>query len=129
MPTFLRPKRGRFSCDTPTFVRWALLPYGQWVVAETGRTVLFNRDYCPIWQRLMGQEPEPADPGEWIKGPATQIWFYRDKHPEKVKRARAIEVLRAWDLPVPDKSAAEPYRLRYDRYGNYVMVATGEVVA
>ena len=92
------------------------MPYGRWT-AEDGREILFNRDYSPIWQRLPGQAPEPADPKEWVKGILTQDWFYSDKHREPAKRNRAKAALIAWGLPVPTNADAKPYRLRQDRWG------------
>jgi hypothetical protein len=55
--------------------RWLTLPYGLWVDA-TGREVLFNRAYQPIWQRVDGAVLA-ADSSEWIAW-KSQRWFYKD---------------------------------------------------
>lgn len=69
-------------------------PYGVWTCAD-GREVLFNRFYEPIWQRLPGEDPKPADPHErvkWVK----QDYFYDDGSRDLERRARAA--LRSWGL-------------------------------
>jgi hypothetical protein len=45
----------------------AELPYGFWKDA-TGRIVVFNRGYLPIWQRFLNGEIQPANPHEWSAG-------------------------------------------------------------
>src|SRR5580765_4964173 len=79
------------------FIRRNDLPYGIWTT-EDGRQILFNRFYEPIWERRDGQAPTPADPTEWIKGPATQHWFYGDEHGDPAKRRRALAALKDWGI-------------------------------
>ena len=73
------------------------LPYGMWVDA-TGRQVLFNRRYQPIWQREPGAKAKTIDPGEHIPY-VSQIWFYNDGctpwHNAK-SRWCCLRVLQAW---------------------------------
>lgn len=53
--------------------RWTL-PYGMWTCAD-GREVLFNREYCPIWQRYPGKPAEKADSDEWVSWVKQQYLF------------------------------------------------------
>jgi hypothetical protein len=50
-----------------------VLPYVRWV-ARDGRTVIFNRHYRPIWERLTDREIRRADSGEWVDW-VDQAWF------------------------------------------------------
>jgi hypothetical protein len=52
------------------------LPYGMWT-GKSGRKVLFNRGYRPIWQRS-GDMTQPADRDEWVSDIAKQEWFFHD---------------------------------------------------
>jgi hypothetical protein len=66
----------RYLCGSPaTLRRWAELPYGLWVCAS-GREVIFNRYYEPLWQRV-DDCVLPADSDEWVQW-KTQGWFYND---------------------------------------------------
>jgi hypothetical protein len=55
------------------------LPYGVWT-CESGREVLFNRGYRPIWQRS-GEVSQPADYNEWVADIVKQEWFFHDSNP------------------------------------------------
>jgi hypothetical protein len=71
----------------------AELPYGYWRDA-TGRLVVFNRRYRPLWQRLPDGTIERANPYEWIKF-VEQRWFnWGDARYEKTARERLRETLR-----------------------------------
>jgi hypothetical protein len=73
------------------------LPYGMWT-CEDGREVLFNRFYKPIWQRLPGKPPQPADPNEWVPW-KRQRWFYDDGTRNKSTCAKGILV--EWGISRP----------------------------
>jgi hypothetical protein len=71
----------------------AELPYGFWRDA-TGRLVIFNRRYRPLWQRLPSGTIERANPYEWIKF-IEQRWFnWGDARYEKTARERLRQILR-----------------------------------
>lgn len=71
----------------------AELPYGYWCDA-TGRLVVFNRRYRPLWQRLPNGTIERANPYEWIKF-VEQRWFnWGDARYEKSARERLRQILR-----------------------------------
>lgn len=71
------------------------LPYGEWTT-EDGRTILFNRDYHPIWQRHGDSLPVPADRAEWVPGIIETRHFYDDADAEVAMRRKALAVLRSW---------------------------------
>jgi hypothetical protein len=55
------------------------LPYGKWT-CESGREVLFNRDYTPKWERSKaGEITKPANPNEWISGIVKEEYFYAER--------------------------------------------------
>jgi hypothetical protein len=71
----------------------AELPYGFWKDA-TGRIVVFNRGYLPIWQRFLNGEIQPANPHEWVSW-VEERWFDADRvRFEKTTRERLREILR-----------------------------------
>jgi crotonobetainyl-CoA:carnitine CoA-transferase CaiB-like acyl-CoA transferase len=76
------------------FARWDNLPYGVWTCAD-GREVMFSRFYDPLWERMPGGEPKPADPKEWVRF-EKQAWFYDDG--TRNKRAEAVKALATWGL-------------------------------
>jgi hypothetical protein len=50
------------------------VPYGAWT-EEDGATVLFSREYCPLWRIEAGGAPIRDDPDRWV--PFTdQRWFF-----------------------------------------------------
>jgi hypothetical protein len=70
----------------------AELPYGFWKDA-TGRIVIFNRRYRPLWQRLADGTIDRADPGEWVPW-VKQSWFdFTDVRYEKSARDRLRKIL------------------------------------
>jgi hypothetical protein len=70
----------------------AELPYGYWRDA-TGRLVVFNRRYRPLWQRLPDGTIERANPYEWIEF-VEQRWFnYTDARYAKTARDRLRKIL------------------------------------
>ena len=71
----------------------AELPYGFWKDA-TGRIVVFNRGYLPIWQRFADGEIRRANAGEWVRW-IEERWFDADRiRYEKNTRERLREILR-----------------------------------
>jgi len=71
----------------------AELPYGFWRAAS-GRIVIFNRRYRPLWQRLPDATIERADPSEWVSFVA-QRWFdFTDARYEKTARERLRNILK-----------------------------------
>lgn len=81
------------------FDRWNNLPYGRWTCAS-GRIVLFNRFYEPIWDKQPGGDWTPANPAEWVTEAGSQEWFYDDATPEAQKRRLAQAVLDEAKVPV-----------------------------
>jgi hypothetical protein len=53
------------------------LPYGKWICVD-GREVLFNRDYCPIWERSVGGAVKPIQPDVYINH-ETSEHYYNDR--------------------------------------------------
>ncbi|HEY5305927.1 MAG TPA: hypothetical protein VIJ52_04580 [Pseudolabrys sp.] len=69
------------------------LPYGYWL-DESGRLVIFNRGYLPIWQKLPNGEIQRANPREWVRW-VEERWFNADRiRYEKTTRERLREILR-----------------------------------
>ena len=54
------------------------LAYGLWFEAD-GATVLFSRDYCPLWRIRKDTKPERLDPWQKIKF-VDQRWFWGDEN-------------------------------------------------
>jgi hypothetical protein len=89
----------------------AELPYGYWRDA-TGRTVVFNRRYRPLWQRLADGTIDRANPGEWIKF-IEQRWFnWSDARYEKTARERLRQILQ--DFFVGKDLAAHTIKTEWD---------------
>lgn len=74
--------RGHHEYESPTREEAFIIPhrlyfaYGQWHEAD-GSTVVFSRDYCPMWRLRDGHAPEPINPSiriDYIK----QTWFWGD---------------------------------------------------
>lgn len=86
-------------------LRWFELPYGIWT-CTSGREVLFNRDYSPIWSQ------EAPVGREWVRAKrtekvafATELFFYGDADKgDAAKEAKAISALLERGLPIPDRS-------------------------
>ena len=72
-----KPSMQELQDNKTAFGRWRLrCPYGRWACAD-GREVLFNRYYCPIYERYPGQSARDADPNEWVPW-KKQEWFFND---------------------------------------------------
>jgi hypothetical protein len=61
------------------------LPYGCWTEAD-GASVLFSRDYLPLWRLRDGKPPERVESWLWIKF-VKQEWFFRDGEEPWANRA------------------------------------------
>ena len=83
------------------------LPYGVWLCRD-GRQVLFDRDYCAIWERPgIGHHGTKADSYEWVHW-VRQGWFFDDgtsplsRFTPTAMRQQSLklidDVLRAWGL-------------------------------
>lgn len=90
-------------------------PYGKWTCAD-GREVLFNRDYCPIWQRRPGQPARPAYPFEWVNNIVECEMYFDDGSFRGIERGmftikRLNAVLASWGLPkLPPRPKYPPLR-------------------
>ena len=100
--------------------RW--LPYGIYILAD-GSEVLFNRDYCPLWQRPSTRSsPEEADHGAVIPY-VERRWFFKGAFPgstldHKLRREcerAALVILDGWGVKEPfrDGMPTQLYRI-YD---------------
>lgn len=80
-----------------------LLPYGQWTL-ETGKLVLFNRDYEPIRIKASdGRSVRTCDP-HWVEGIVAEEHFYEDATAPTVTgrtHAKIAIILREWDRLLP----------------------------
>ncbi|WP_424138185.1 hypothetical protein [Roseomonas chloroacetimidivorans] len=79
------------------------LPCGVYVNDETGREVLYNRDYEPIWERTGEVAPLRCDPAERIRH-NRQEWFYNDGNPpwrDIKSMRRCLDVLASWGAERP----------------------------
>jgi len=72
------------------------LLYGLWTCAD-GREILFDRNYCPIWQRRPGQKVEAADPHERVRWKKEER-LYNDGTPFEERKKIAEKVLRDWQV-------------------------------
>lgn len=90
--------------DTAPFVSMRFeLPYGVYVNDETGRRVLYNRDYEPIWEQTGDAAAWRCDPKEWVKH-HRQEWFYNDGNPpwrDIKSMRRCLDVLASWGTERP----------------------------
>lgn len=77
----------------------AAWPYGVFICAS-GREVMFNRRYKPMWQRDSAEAPaRPADPAEWVAGIVEQHWYYSAATAFEDRPALFRPELEAWGLP------------------------------
>jgi hypothetical protein len=61
------------------FERWRFwCPYGRWTCAD-GRQILFNRNYCAVYERRPGGLGRVADHAEWIEW-VEQEFFFNDSN-------------------------------------------------
>jgi hypothetical protein len=98
---FTHGGKPRHFATARDFERQNDIAYGMWTT-KTGREVLFNRFYEPIWERQGGdREVGPvmrADGKEWVADILTGVNFYNDGHTEKEKRQRGLDIMRGWGI-------------------------------
>jgi hypothetical protein len=76
-------------------------PYGMWTTGS-GRQLIFDRDYRPLWERLPDGTCQAADPREWVEDiTRREFFFWNDlidpyQDYKGMKRLRAICV--SWKL-------------------------------
>jgi hypothetical protein len=77
------------------------LPYGKWICAD-GREVLFNRDYCPIWERSTDGVVVAIQPDVYVKHEKSEHYYndrtapYYDNN--KVTFDHCLAVLNDWGV-------------------------------
>jgi hypothetical protein len=54
-----------------------MIPYGRWT-CEDGRQVVFNREYQPMYSRVLGGESVFCDHAEFVQGIVKVEYFYGD---------------------------------------------------
>lgn len=70
------------------------LPYCEFICAS-GRRVLLNRLYEPMFERLPDGAVRAANPAEWVENIVDRQWFYNDGNPPRhdrktLARCRAV---------------------------------------
>ena len=76
------------------------LPYGKWSLQD-GYEVLFNRDYCPIWQRSASGEVTRIDPETDVPFEDEEFYFGDGSTPWNSKsgsRDKCLHVLMQWGI-------------------------------
>lgn len=75
------------------------MPYGKWTCAD-GTEVLFNRDYCPMWARLLDGSVISLDPDTWISYKDEEWYFSDGTAPWHKKETipRCLKVLEEWGV-------------------------------
>lgn len=84
-------------------LRWEELPYGCWQT-ESGREIVFNRRYQPLWVRNPDGHIIAGDRTEWIYDITAKHYFYGAScgETEEQKLEAAIAAAQSWNVPVPD---------------------------
>jgi hypothetical protein len=113
-----RSKNIKPESDRLKVFRWDHLPYGRWPT-ESGREILFNRHYQPIWERHADGHPVPANRREWVSDIIKEktVYFYNDGTPDKARCA--LEALKSWDI---DSTAppADGKLISHADHGHYI---------
>ncbi|MBB2148975.1 DUF5623 domain-containing protein [Pedobacter gandavensis] len=76
------------------------LPYGKWKCAD-GREVLFNRDYCPIWDRSSDGVVMPIDPDIYVPHDDSEFYFHDGTapyHNNNITVKNCLSVLNDWGV-------------------------------
>lgn len=76
------------------------LPYGKWI-CEDGREVLFNRDYCPIWEKSAHGVVGLIEPGTYVEHTQTDFYFDDSNAPyynNNITVNRCLSVLDEWGV-------------------------------
>src|SRR5271166_3912502 len=96
-PKKINPKKRMSAVEK----RRQLFAYGMWTLTD-GRTIVFNRRYKPMFERLPGndgwQEVEGCPRYKDIK---EEKRFYRDSYPEGQKKRASIEAMVELGLDIP----------------------------
>jgi hypothetical protein len=81
----------------PRDPRASRTPYGKWT-CESGRQVLFDRGYRPIYQRSPDGSVSEADLCEWVESIVDSVFFWH-AGTRKTAKARAVrQALNEWGL-------------------------------
>lgn len=77
------------------------LPYGKWKCAD-GKEILFNRDYCPIWEKLANGEVKNISPDVTVPYKIIEAYYDDRTAPyygnnESLKKC--LSVLKDWGVP------------------------------
>jgi hypothetical protein len=64
------------------------LPYGKYT-CRSGRELLFNRGYRPIWERVEGVTTL-ANYDEWVSGIERRDYFFNDGNPPWARRSTLV---------------------------------------
>lgn len=76
------------------------LPYGKWKCAD-GREVLFNRDYCPIWDRSSDGLVVPIEPDTYVAHEDSEFYFGDGNAPyydNDVTVKKCLSILDEWGV-------------------------------
>lgn len=76
------------------------LPYGKWKCAD-GREILFNRDYCPIWERSSDGVVTPIRPDVHVDRSDSEFYYNDGTAPYKnnsLTIKRCLSVLEDWGV-------------------------------
>lgn len=71
------------------------MPYGAWT-DEDGSTVLFSRDYCPLWRIADGQAPVRDDPNRIVRF-TSERWFFNEgtfREASETVSEKGLQILR-----------------------------------
>ncbi len=103
MPVYVDPSvNATITVEPQEALRWLEMPYGSWT-CDDGREVLFNRIWCPIWERGASDTVwRRADRREWVDRKTKQTFFYsdgQDAESDKQTKAQAALAMRGLTLP------------------------------
>jgi hypothetical protein len=107
MQKFVSRDGYEINCSRREFTRRNDYPYGKWTCA-TGREILFNRFYEPIWQRLPNGDPHQANANEWVPWIRQELLYRAETHTEAESRRIGAAVLASWGLPEPEPTTQRP---------------------
>lgn len=93
------PKDQTAALDFKPMRLW--LPYGKWKCAD-GTQVLFNRDYCPIWQKSKNGVVSSIEPDIYIEKEGPGEFYFNDRtapwYGDKQSLAECIGILEKWGV-------------------------------
>ncbi|WP_316846432.1 DUF5623 domain-containing protein [Pedobacter psychrodurus] len=76
------------------------LPYGKWK-CEDGREVLFNRDYCPIWEKFPDGNVRTIAPNTYVAHEESEFYYDDGSAPyydNASTEENCVSVLKAWGV-------------------------------